>query len=67
MKSRCMKYVWMIFIISAFFIVTLWQTIGGLKNFREMFRMLRTIKRDDHDDGTVVQGHNLDEANTNAR
>lgn len=59
-------YVWMIFIISAFFIVTLWQTIGGLKNFREMLRMLRTIKRDDADDGTVVHGHNLDEANTNA-
>ena len=52
-------HVWIIVIISAFFTVTVWQTIGGLKDFREMFKRLRTIVRDDSDDGTVVHRHNL--------
>lgn len=37
-------------------LITIWVGIGGLRNLREMFEMLRTIKRDVHDDGTVV-GH----------
>ena len=37
-------------------IITVWVSAGGIKNLRELFHMLRTIKRDVHDDGTVV-GH----------
>ena len=37
-------------------VITVWVSVGGIKNLRELFYMLRTIKRDAHDDGTVV-GH----------
>ena len=30
--------------------------VGGVRNLGEMFEMLRTLKRNEHDDGTVV-GH----------
>ena len=36
--------------------VTVWVSIGGIKNLGELFHMLRAIRRDEHDDGTVV-GH----------
>ncbi len=36
--------------------ITTWVSIGGIKNLRELYEMLGSIKRDEHDDGTVV-GH----------
>ena len=54
-------YVWIIVVIGTFFIVTVWQTIGGLKDFRDMFKRLRTVVRDDADDGVVADTHNLDD------
>ena len=37
-------------------LITAWVSVGGIKNLGELYHMLRTIKRDVHDDGTVV-GH----------
>jgi len=37
-------------------VITAWVSIGGIKNLRELYEMLGSIKRDEHDDGTVV-GH----------
>ena len=34
-------------------ITTIWFTIGGLLDLKKMFKMLKIIKRDDLDDGTV--------------
>ena len=39
--------------------VTIVVTIGGLKNLREMYDMLKNIKRDEADDGTVVGNQSL--------
>ena len=36
--------------------ITIWISIGGVQNLRELYSTLRTLKRDEHDDGTVV-GH----------
>ena len=36
--------------------VTVWVSLGGIRNLRELFQMLGSIKRDEADDGTVV-GH----------
>jgi SSS family solute:Na+ symporter len=45
-------------------IVTVWLSIGGLYDLRDMYAQLRTIRRDVRDDGTVVNHHNLDEDTT---
>jgi hypothetical protein len=34
-------------------LMTLWFLIGGIKDIKALFRSLTTIRRDDHDDGTV--------------
>ena len=34
---------------------TIWLTIGGVKDIKEMFRMLRSSGRDDNDDGMLVE------------
>ncbi len=39
--------------------VTVVVTIGGLKNLRELYDMLKNIKRDEEDDGTVVGNQSL--------
>lgn len=39
--------------LTASIIVTIWFTIGGIKNLREMIHALRTNIRDHHDDGFV--------------
>ena len=36
--------------------ITVWVSIGGVKNLRELYAMLADVKRDEADDGTVV-GH----------
>ena len=42
---------------------TIWFTWGGIRDLRELFVSLKRIHRDDRDDGTVVDHHNLDEPN----
>ena len=39
--------------------VTAVVTIGGLKNLRELYEMLKNIRRDEDDDGTVVGNQSL--------
>tara|TARA_B100001250_G_C19806362_1_gene793491 strand:+ start:450 stop:2534 length:2085 start_codon:yes stop_codon:yes gene_type:complete len=39
--------------------VTVVVTIGGLKNLRELYEMLKNVRRDDDDDGTVVGNQSL--------
>lgn len=39
----------------------LWLTIGGFFDLKKLFVLLRKVKRDDADDGTVIDHHNLDE------
>ncbi len=39
--------------LSASFLVIVWFTIGGIKDFREMLHRLKTMVRDHKDDGTV--------------
>ena len=40
-------------------IMVVWMSIGGLLDVRKMFRLLKTIKRDAHDDGWVESEENL--------
>ena len=37
-------------------VITAWVSVGGIKNLGELYEMLSNIRRDEHDDGTVV-GH----------
>ncbi len=39
----------------------LWLTIGGFVDLKKLFVLLKQVKRNDADDGTVVDHHNLDE------
>ena len=39
--------------------VTAVVTIGGLKHLRELYEMLKNVRRDDDDDGTVVGNQSL--------
>lgn len=52
-------YCYLMLVISA--IITGWLSIGGIRDLREMLVVLRTAKRDDRDDGTVVGNRNLDD------
>lgn len=40
-------------------VITIWYIIGGTRNLIELFRILKTAKRNELDDGTVVDHHNL--------
>ena len=40
-------------------VVVVLLLFGGFRDMREMFKVLKTAKRDEHDDGRVVDGHNL--------
>ncbi|MDD2709483.1 MAG: sodium:proline symporter [Verrucomicrobiae bacterium] len=42
-------------------ITTVWFTWGGIRDLKHLFQTLKVIKRDERDDGTVVNHHNLDE------
>jgi SSS family solute:Na+ symporter len=52
-------YVWNVIISGS--IVTIWFLIGGGFNLRDLVRALKLAKRNDRDDGTVVNHKNLDE------
>jgi SSS family solute:Na+ symporter len=45
-------FVWMGFAMA--FITAIWFTIGGLSNVKDAFKILNTVKRNDHDDGTIT-------------
>ena len=55
-------YVWMAFVVGVTMVT--WFTIGGLRDLRNLFRDLRKAKRNDLDDGSVVDHHNLGESVT---
>jgi len=48
-------------------IITVWMTIGGFRNLKELFSLLRTAKQNVIDDGTVVNHKNLDEIKKNEK
>ncbi len=50
-------YVWAMIGLSA--VTTIWFTIGGLLDLKKMFKMLKIIKRDDLDDGSVKDQNKL--------
>jgi len=45
-------------------IITVWVSIGGIKNLKELYQMLGSIKRDEYDDGTVVGHRSLADTHT---
>ena len=53
--------VWLTVSIGA--IVTVWFTVGVIRDLRELFRALKNIRQIDTDDGTVRGHHNLGEEN----
>ena len=52
-------YIWIMLSISV--VTTIWFTIGGIIDIRHMYGLLKKIKRNDLDDGTVVDHHNLED------
>ncbi|NIA31984.1 MAG: sodium:solute symporter [Actinobacteria bacterium] len=52
-------YIWVFFVLTI--LLTIWLGIGGFVDLKKLFRTLKTVKRNDRDDGTVVSHHNLDE------
>jgi len=49
---------WWIYVIVMFFIsviTTIWFIIGGFRDYREMFQLLRARKADERDDGRVFK------------
>jgi len=48
-------------------VTCVWFTWGGIRDLRRMFISLRSIRRNTHDDGTVVGHRNLDEAEQERR
>ena len=47
-------YIYLAINIGASIIVVFWFAIGGFKDLKAMFQRLKTLQRDDRDDGTVV-------------
>ena len=52
-------FIWLNLILTIVIIV--WFAIGGLRDLKDLFDKLRTIKRDERDDGTVIDHHNIGE------
>jgi SSS family solute:Na+ symporter len=42
-------------------VTSVWYTVGGIVDLRKLFHGLRTVKRNTHDDGMVVDHRNVDE------
>ncbi|MFH1615111.1 MAG: sodium:solute symporter [Planctomycetota bacterium] len=47
------------FTIITSFAIAVWLTIGGFRDLKRLFDSLKTVKRNDLDDGRVVDHHNL--------
>ena len=43
-------------------IITIWWALGGFRDVKRMIVRLRTVVRDDEDDGMVIDHHNRDES-----
>ncbi len=54
-----------VMLISAI-VVSLWLTIGGAFDLKDLFKTLKSVKRDAHDDGTVVGHQSLTDADAEA-
>ena len=52
-------YCW--FFFGFLVIFTVWLSVGGFIEVKKLFSLLANAKRDDNDDGRVVDHHNLDE------
>jgi SSS family solute:Na+ symporter len=52
-------YIWVFFVLTI--VLSIWLGIGGFIDLRKLFRVLKTVKQDDRDNGTVVHHHNLGE------
>lgn len=52
---------WFIILFIGAILTTIWFICGGLMDVKFLFNKLRTIKRSDLDDGTVVEHQNLEE------
>lgn len=55
---------WHIFIwigLTQALVITVWFSIGGFKDLKHMLHTLKTLTRDDADDGMVIAGHNRDD------
>ncbi|MHC4122495.1 MAG: sodium:solute symporter family protein [Planctomycetota bacterium] len=55
-------YIWVLF--AAVVITTVWFTFGGIIDLKKMFNLLAKMKRNDLDDGMVIDHHNIDEQPT---
>jgi SSS family solute:Na+ symporter len=51
--------------IALTFVTTVWFTWGGIRDLIALVSTLKTLKRNERDDGTVIGHHNLDEENHN--
>ena len=62
--ARSWARYWQFFVVFSLVLgaaTTLWFTIGGLRDIRNLFRALRTAKRDYRDDGMVIDHHDAGE------
>ena len=53
--------IWLMIAISVATVVTIWFSLGGLRDVVRMFRRLALARADDADDGSVVGGVNRDD------
>jgi len=63
-EDRAWMSFWWIYswvMVGVMVVVSIWVFVGGLRDVRSLMRVLKTVRRDDRDDGTVVGNRNLDE------
>ncbi|MFH1614053.1 MAG: sodium:solute symporter [Planctomycetota bacterium] len=58
--GRCTYYL-LLFSILTGFLCAVWLSIGGLRDTGRFFQKLKTVQRNDLDDGRVIEHHNLGE------
>ena len=50
-------YIYISVVVGTF--VTIWFILGGIRDLKDMFRVLKTVKRNELDDGRVVDHHSV--------
>ena len=58
--------VWVVVSVTVAVVTTIWFAIGGILNIKDLFRTLATLKRDDLDDGRVLERYDTDDDATDA-
>jgi len=53
--------VWVIVSVTVAILTTIWFAIGGMLDIKDLFRTLATLKRDDMDDGRVLERYDMDD------